>query len=381
MQAKITAKIVAKMKPGDAISDIEIRGFSARCWDTGAITYSLRYRTRNGDRKRFLIGTHGNVTPDEARKIAKQRAGEVAGGLDPVAQKKTAEAVAGNTVSVVWDEYAKRELAKKRSAKHQMNAFDRLVRRRIGDRSIYELRRADMVKLLDVIEDNQGPVMADRMLSYLARAFRWQQVRDEDFISPIISGMSRTKAKELARERVLTDDELRAIWKATEQGKFGALIHFLLLTAARRSEAAEMTRSELDGATWTLPASRNKTKTELVRPLSKAALAILTALPGNGGYVFKPMTGFTARKAKLDSASGVTDWTIHDLRRTARSLMSRAGVPSDHAEMCLGHILTGVRGVYDRHEYYSEKAAAFERLAALIAQIVDPQPNVMALRG
>jgi integrase len=262
-----------------------------------------------------------------------------------------------------------------------MNAFDRLVRRRIGDRSIYELRRADMVKLLDVIEDNQGPVMADRMLSYLARAFRWQQVRDEDFISPIISGMSRTKAKELARERVLTDDELRAIWKATEQGKFGALIHFLLLTAARRSEAAEMTRSELDGATWTLPASRNKTKTELVRPLSKAALAILTALPGNGGYVFKPMTGFTARKAKLDSASGVTDWTIHDLRRTARSLMSRAGVPSDHAEMCLGHILTGVRGVYDRHEYYSEKAAAFERLAALIAQIVDPQPNVMALRG
>ena len=271
MQAKISARTVAKLKAGEIISDTEIRGFSARRWDTGAISYSLRYRTRNGHRKRFLIGTHGNVTPDEARKIAKQRAGEVAGGLDPVAEKKIAEAVAGNTVSVVWDGYAKRELAKKRSAKHQMGAFDRLVRRRIGDRSIYELRRADMVKLLDVIEDNHGPVMADRMLSYLARAFRWQQVRDEDFISPIISGMSRTKAKELARERVLTDDELRAIWKATEQGTFGALIHFLLLTAARRSEAAEMTWSELEGATWTLPASRNKTKTELVRPHSKAA--------------------------------------------------------------------------------------------------------------
>jgi integrase len=374
MQAKITAKSVAKMKAGDAISDTEIRGFSARCWDTGAITYSLRYRTRNGTRKRYLIGTHGNVTPDEARKIAKQRAGEVAGGLDPVVEKKIAEAIAGNTVSVVWDEYAKRELAKKRSAKHQMGAFDRLVRRRIGDRSIYELRRADMVKLLDVIEDNHGPVMADRMLSYLARAFRWQQVRDEDFISPIISGMSRTKAKELARERVLTDDELRAIWKATEQGTFGALIHFLLLTAARRSEAAEMTWSELDGATWTLPASRNKTKTELVRPLSKAALAILTALPRNGGYVFpvgdKPMTGFTARKAKLDAASGVIDWTIHDLRRTARSLMSRAGVPSDYAEQCLGHILTGVRGTYDRHSFFTEKAAAFEKLAAEIQKIL-----------
>jgi integrase len=374
MQAKITAKTVAKMKPRDAISDTEIRGFSARCWDTGAITYSLRYRTRNGTRKRYLIGTHGNVTPEEARKIAKQRAGEVAGGVDPVVEKRIAEAVAGNTVSVVWDEYAKRELAKKRSAKHQMGAFDRLVRRRIGDRSIYELRRADMVKLLDVIEDNHGPVMADRMLSYLARAFRWQQVRDEDFISPIISGMSRTKAKELARERVLTDDELRAIWKATEQGTFGALIHFLLLTAARRSEAAEMTWSELEGATWTLPASRNKTKTELVRPLSSAALAILSALPRNGGYIFavnsKPITGFTARKAKLDAASRVTDWTIHDLRRTARSLMSRAGVPSDHAERCLGHALPGIRATYDRYEFFDEKAAAFEILAAEIKKIL-----------
>jgi Arm DNA-binding domain len=112
MQAKISAKTVAKLKAGEIISDTEIRGFSARRWDTGAISYSLRYRTRNGDRKRLLIGTHGNVTPDEARKIAKQRAGEVAGGLDPVAEKKIAEAVAGNTVSVVWDEYAKRERQK-----------------------------------------------------------------------------------------------------------------------------------------------------------------------------------------------------------------------------------------------------------------------------
>jgi integrase len=374
MQAKISAKTVAKLKAGEIISDTEIRGFSARRWDTGAISYSLRYRTRNGDRKRLLIGTHGNVTPDEARKIAKQRAGEVAGGLDPVAEKKIAEAVAGNTVSVVWDEYAKRELAKKRSAKHQMGAFDRLVRRRIGDRSIYELRRADMVKLLDVIEDNHGPVMADRMLSYLARAFRWQQVRDEDFISPIISGMSRTSAKELARDRVLNDDELRAIWKATAEGVFGALVRFLLLTAARRSEASEMTWSEIDGSTWTLPASRNKVKAELVRPLSEAALAILTALPRNGGHVFtidgKPITGFSERKKKIDADSGVTGWRFHDLRRTARSLMSRVGVQSDIAEMALGHVLTGVRGTYDRHGYYDEKKAAFAKLADLIEQIV-----------
>jgi integrase len=363
------------MRPGDTISDTEIRGFDARRWDTGAVTYSLRYRTRNGDRKRLQIGMHGNVTPDEARKMAKQRAGEVAGGHDPAAEKKLAAAITGKTVNTIWDEYVKRELAKKRSAAEQKRAFDKLVRPSIGDRSIYELRRSDMVKLLDAIEDNNGPVMADRMLAYLGRCFRWQQIRDEDFVSPIIAGMTRTSARESARDRMLTDDELRAIWKATGEGVYGALVRFLLLTAARRSEAAKMTWDELDGATWTLPAARNKVKGELVRPLSKAALAIPTALPRNGGYVFtvvgsKPMTGFTKRKAKLDAESGVTGWTIHDLRRTARSLMSRAGVPSDHAELCLGHVLKGVRSVYDRHAYHGEKAAAFEKLAALVAQIV-----------
>jgi integrase len=369
MKAKISAKTVAKMTAGDSISDTEIRGFSARRWDTGAVTYSLRYRTRDGDRKRLQIGMHGNITPDEARRIAKQRAGEIAGGSDPATEIKQAAAIAGKTVSVVWDEYARRELGKKRSAKDQISSFDRLVRPRLGDCSIYELRRSDMVKLGDYIEDNHGVVMADRMLAYLSVCFRWQQVRDEDFVSPIITGMRRTTAKELARERVLTDDEIRAIWKCTS-GTVGALIRFLLLTAARRSEAAEMTWSELKGSTWTLPAARNKVKAELIRPLSKAALAILTALPRNGGYVFaidgKPITGFSELKKKIDAGSGVSGWTIHDLRRTARSLMSRAGVPSDHAELCLGHALTGVRATYDRHQYFAEKAAAFEALAAEI---------------
>jgi integrase len=86
-------------------------------------------------------------------------------------------------------------------------------------------------------------------------------------------------------------------------------------------------------------------------------------------------------KAALNCASGVTGWTLHDLRRTARSLMSRAGVPSDHAERCLGHVIGGVRGVYDRHQYREEMLLAYEKLAALIAGIVDPQPNVVAIRG
>ena len=370
MHAKITAKTIGKMKPGDDIGDTEIRGFSARCWDSGKITYSIRYRTRNG-RKRLLIGTHGNITADEARKIAKQRAGEIAGGIDPQAEK----GVAGTTVSAVWDSYADRVLLKsKRTAEHQMRCFDRLVRPAIGDRPIYDLKRSDMVRLLDTIADTNGRVMADRMMAYLGKCFRWQQVRDDDFISPIIAGMARTTEKELRRNRVLSDDEIRRLWKTTEQGVFGSLIRFLLLTGARRSEASEMTCSELHGSVWVLPAARNKVKVDFVRPLSGEALAIVKAFPRGNGYVFaidgKPLTGFSCRKRDLDKATGIKDWRIHDLRRTARSLMSRAGVTQEHAEIAIGHTQPTIVETYDQYEYDTEKKEAFEKLATLVRQIV-----------
>jgi integrase len=163
-------------------------------------------------------------------------------------------------------------------------------------------------------------------------------------------------------------------------------VQFLLLTAARRNEAARMERSEVSGAEWTIPQARYKTGLELLIPLSSAAQTVLANAPKLGDrFVFTndgkhALASFSKFKPKLDKASGVTGWTLHDLRRTARSLMSRAGVPSDHAERCLGHVMGGIRGTYDRHEYLNEKRHAFEALASLIEQIVDPQPNVTRLR-
>jgi integrase len=196
--------------------------------------------------------------------------------------------------------------------------------------------------------------------------------------------MARTKPKERARDRILTDDELRQVWRSAEaDGVFGALIRFILLTAARRSEASELRWTEIVGSEWTLPAERNKTKFELVRPLSKAALGVL---PDSGcEWVFaangKPITAFSRLKMIFDQACGVSDWTLHDLRRTSRSLMSKAGVPTDHAERCLGHVIGGIRGVYDRHEYHREKTQAYEALAAQIDRIVRPRANVVGIKG
>jgi integrase len=149
-----------------------------------------------------------------------------------------------------------------------------------------------------------------------------------------------------------------------------------------------MTWQELDGADWTLPASRNKTKVDLVRPLSAAAQAVLVRVPRLAGcdFVFSTdgrsaINGFNHFKKRFDVQCGVTGWRLHDLRRTSRSLMSRAGVNSDHAERCLGHIVGGIRGVYDRHEFHAEKRRAFEALAAQIERIITGSTaNVVALR-
>lgn len=307
MQAKITAKTVAQLRPGQIISDTEIRGFGARCWPSGVISFDLRYRTPSGERWRLSLGQHGTLTADEARKLAKKRAGEIADDRDPVAERKVVTAKATNTVDVVLNNYIDRVLGTKRSKPAQTSAFDRLVRPQIGTRSIYELTRADMAKLFDSIEDSSGPVMADRTLAYLRKAFNWQQTRDDNFLSPIVKGMARTKPKERARSRTLTDDELRAIWKATTgEGAFDRLIRFLLLTGARRTEGSAMIWSELHGADWTLPAARNKTKVDLVRPLSKAARAVLPKRRGK--FVFSSDDGKTWGEG-LDAARSAAHGT------------------------------------------------------------------------
>jgi len=209
-----------------------------------------------------------------------------------------------------------------------------LVYPRLGDRPINEIRRSDLIRLLDTIEDDNGPVMADQTLANLRRVFNWYASRSDEFASPIVRGMARTKPKERARERVLNDDELRIVWTVAQgNGVFGRFIRFVLLTSARLSEAANMEWSEINGADWTLPAAKNKTKVDLIRPLSDMALAVLP--DRDGQFVFslngqRPIRGFSQRKRAFDVAvtkaagAPLPNWTIHDLRRTARSLMSRA---------------------------------------------------------
>jgi integrase len=389
----LTDRFVHNAKPREGQTeyfDDTTRGLALRV-STAAKSWCFHYTT-SGTRKRLTLGTYPATSLSKARTLATEAKSLLEEGMDP----STVRAAKENTLRAICEEYLAREGPRLRTAQERQKTFERLVYPRLGTTQIDAIKRTDIVRLLDKIEDERGPVMADKVLAFLSKLFSWHASRSDEFRSPLVRGMARTKSKERARERTLTDDELRMVWKRAEvNGIFGAFIRFTLLTAARRSEAAHMTWGEIDGAVWTLPAARNKTKVDLVRPLSEAALVVLAQMNEAGQGIFpgplmsdravfsvkdgKPITGFWNYKLDFDKACGVTGYTLHDLRRTARSLLSRAGVSADIAERCLGHVIGGVRGIYDRHEYFEEKKRAFELLAGQIERIVNPQANVVSI--
>ena len=246
-------------------------------------------------------------------------------------------------------------------------------------------------RLLDHVVEHAGPVAADTTLSVVRSICNWYTTRNEDYVSPIVPGMRRSVPKERAGTRILSDDEIRAVWKQAElNGNFGALIRLLLLTGQRREKVASMKWSDVsvDG-TWVIAAEKREKGNagELVLP--EQALEIIRRRPrpdgnpyvlaGQGTTHFK---GYGTGKRLFDAKVKIPAWRLHDLRRTARSLLSRAGVSSDHAERVLGHAIRGVEGIYDRHSYRDQKADALRKLAGLIELILNPPAdNVVSIAG
>jgi integrase len=378
------------------------RGFGVRVTAAGARAFVLNYRLR-GREHRFTIGAWPDWSVLKAVREARNLRQRVDRGENPIDDRTPSPVTA--TVASILDEFVTRYVRnpkqplRERTADEYESAFNRLVKPRIGKLGIYEVRRSHIIRMLDEIEDANGPVAADRTLAYVRKAFNWYATRDDQFNVPVVRGMARVKPKERARTRVLSDEEIRAIWpELAKAGTFGAFTKTLLLTAQRRDEVAHMSRKEIgsDGI-WTIPAERYKSKCPNFVPLSKAALAVIAAQPKHDDcdYVFPsrsrtPYSGFSKSKAKLDKAvfaimkkqakkgvkvESIPNWTLHDMRRTAKTLMGRAGVRPDISERVLGHVIAGVEGTYDRHSYADEKRDALERLAAMIERILTPIPS------
>jgi integrase len=355
------------------------KGFGVRVTANGARSFVLNY-SLNGKEHRYTIGSTATWNVTEAVREARQLRQRIDRGEDPMAKAPAVEAK--KTVEEILDLFLNR--ARLKRPDHYTDAFERLVKPALGQLPINELRRRHIVELLDKIEDENGPVMATRALSYLRSACNWHAVRDDSFVPPFVRGMARSSTADRARDRILTDDELRTLWPVFESnGNLGRACQVMLLTSSRRSEVTGMPWAELvDGGTWIIPPSRYKTKREHVLPLSPAALAIVEAQPRTGPLVFPGRQGAVLSrggqgKARIDRATpGLAHWTLHDLRRTARSLMSRAGVRPDVAERVLGHAIPGVAGTYDRFHYLEEKREALKLLAETVRGIVDQESAV-----
>jgi integrase len=410
MQKRIGKRSIDALRVGQFIVDDNPRGFIARRLKSGTVTYSYLYRDKATGKQRWLgLGVQGDITPDQARKKALKAAGQIQDGGEPVSAAAAAakrRQAAGITVDAVLDDFLARYVRKGsngqsgglRSADEITRVFKVYVRPRLGNKAIHELARSDIVKLLDEIEDGGAPVMADRTLAHLRKALNWYATRDEKFNTPVVKGMARTKPNERARTRILDDQEIRDLWTALDDLRAGqapacfpSFVRALFLTATRLRMASDMAWDEIKDRDWTVPGTRNKGGREHVVPLTDGVIDLLGER--RKGFVFSSdggktaFKGFSKAKAALDAklaeirkAAGhkpMPHFTFHDLRRTARSLMSRAGVPADHAERTLAHVIAGVRGVYDRHEYRAEKLDALEKLGALVERILHPDAKVV----
>jgi integrase len=371
---------------------------------SGAKSWVYRYRFIGRTRKLTIGGAVTDkgievISIGDARDIADEARVSVARKIDPIeagrAKQKAAVAeatAAQNTLRVVACRYLEQH-QHLRTNDQREKIFTRIIYPALGSRQLESIKRSDIVELLDDVAANRGVVMADRTLATLRGFLNWHAARHDDYVSPIVSRMARSSTKERARNRTLADIELRALWRACDEaGIFGHYVRFTLLTAARRNESAQLRGAELDGADWTIPGDRYKNKLDHIVPLSDAAVTTLSSVPKIAGtdFIFatpdgKPIAGFGSRKEAIDRLMTVklreivgrddvelARWTLHDLRRSARTLLSRAVVPSEIAERCLGHVKTGVEGIYDRYSYHAEKKQAFGKLAELIERIVSP---------
>ncbi len=371
---------VAKLKPGPkriTLPDPLLRGHYVRVTPKGAKSYVAVARDPDGKQVWTTLGRADMLSIAEAREQARERIKRIKAGK-PAVEPPPAKP---DSFAVVAENWVQRHV----KAKHLRTEREitRILAKHIypvfGDREFESIKRSDVTKLLDLVEDGSGPRQADTVLTVLRSIMRFHAKRTDDYMPPLIPGMGRDDAHARKRARILDDEEIRTLWTAADtSGPFGAFLKLALLTAQRREKIGSMKWEDvaIDG-TWDIPAEAREKGTAGSLTLPEVAVNIIREqkrISGNP-YIFPGraaghFNAYGYRKREFDEKAQIAPWVIHDLRRTARSLMARTGVRPDVAERVMGHVLPGVEGIYDRHDYREEKAAALAKLAGLIERIL-----------
>jgi integrase len=378
----LTDRMVAVLpkKPQRYVTpDPELRGHYVRVMPKGANVFAAVARDPYGKQIWTTLGSADVLRIDEARDRARETIKRIKAGL-PAVEPPPVKLDSFRAVAESWlkRHVAARELRTRSEIERMLRVY---IYPHWAERPFTSLRRSNVAALFDHVEDHHGARMADVVLGVVRSIGNWYGSRSDDYLSPFLRHARRDQGGK--RARILDDAELRRVWRTAEgTGSFGAFIQLLLLTAQRRGAVARMRWDELDGDVWTIAtAPREKANAGSLR-LPPLAMQIINAQPryANNPYVFAgrdagPMGRFTHRHTVFKAQCGFTGWSLHDCRRSARSLMSRAGVLSEHAERVMGHVIPGAEGVYDRYQYSEERSVALAKLARLIEQIVHGEPD------
>jgi len=385
MEQILTTKSLDALKPATTkryeIRDPKTPGLHVRVSTTGAKVFYTMVRP-NGSRKRIKIGPYPVVSLADARRKAMEIARDVElGEFDnaPDVPVETAPTL-GEAIPQFIELYAKPRNKDWKRTMSVLHKFDGLK-----DRPIDQIKRQDVNKVLDDIIANRTPTRANRALSAIKKLMNWYVMRGDIETSPV--ALLRPPSPEVPRDRVLNDDEIRAIWRQAEieSYPFGPFLKLLMMTGQRRTEVSAMRWSELnlDEGIWELPASRVKNARLHIVPLPPQAVELLHSLHRflDSDFVFtttgrSAISGFGRLKERVDSAlpDGTPDWRFHDFRRTASTGMAKIGVMPHVIDAVTNHksgVVSGVGATYNRYTYLNEKREALELWSENLTQLTN----------
>jgi integrase len=410
MARPLTARFIDQVKPAARVREIPdggLPGLYLVVQPSGTRSFALRYRhicrTRN-----MTLGRWPAFSLGDAREAARAALRAVAKGRDPAGEKRQAKSDTSRLCAEVACFFIERDQRpENRTWKETARLLglrldeDRLTPIRGGiidqwsGRRIEDIRRRDVIAVLDALSDR--PATKQNTFAALRRFFNWTLARDLIATSPCTGVEAPTPTP--ARDRVLTDAELRWFWLACESlgPPFSPLFKLLCLTGQRREEVGGMRWPELHGNSWVIPAARVKNGREHSLVLPSPAIRLIQTVPAIDGCTFvfsttgrPPLSGYSEAKRRLDSAMlklaqeetgrsslQIEPWRLHDLRRTAASGMAKLGITLPIIEKVLNHVsgsFGGIVGVYQRYEFKTEKAAALEAWGNYMIDLADSKP-------
>jgi integrase len=399
--ARLTIRSVEAMKPRPVrqeIPDSFLPGLYLVVQPSGGKGWAVRYRHQGVPRK-LTLGSHPALGLKDARELGAKALRAVAEGRDPAREKIAARTAKADSVERVVEEFLERHV-KRSNRPRTAQETERLLRQHVlprwRGRMVHDITRRDVLDVLDRVVDGGAPIAANRVFAAIRKFFNWCVARDIIAASPC-AGVKPPTA-ERARDRVLSDDELRLVWQAADKigGTFGPLVKLLALLGQRRDEVARMRHAELDlkSRLWTLAPARVKNNQPHEVPLSTAALAVLESIPRVAGSPFvltnggaAPASGYSKGKRRIDALlpADMPPWRLHDLRRTCASGLARLGINLPTIEKALNHTshsFAGIVRVYQKHSFADEKRQALEAWGRHIGSLISGKPaKVLRLRG